>query len=244
MATARTTFLTELGAEIDVDDFGLTRTIVRLEPDRAGSNIVVGYRVGETTIIRSEPDHGGLLESLERADEALGYETLRAWAADNGWEEFDGNHTHVLEDGQLRTAPIPSGLALVRLDAESDGDEIRAFLASNDPDDVEAADFEPDELDPHIVGLRDGDGALVGVASAVEWEEGSAFADIGIVIGDAVRGRGAGRGLVTGLIGVLDEAGMRPLYRCNWTRPISRKLALGLGFDQVLELIAFRPANP
>ncbi len=243
MNAMRDLFLAELGTEIDVNDFSRTCSIVRLEPDRAGSDIIVGYRVGDTTIIRAEPDHGPLVAPLNRDDEALDYDALRAWAIEHGWEEFDGNHTHVLEDGRFVPAPTPDGLTLVRLDAETDGDEIRAFLASNDPEDVEAADFEPDELDPYIVGLLDTDGTLVGVASAVEWEEGSAFGDIGIVIGDALRGRGAGKALTTGLLSMLDDAGVKPLYRCNWTRPVSRKLALSLGFEQVLELIAFRPAN-
>ena len=51
---------------------------------------------------------------------------------------------------------------------------------------------------------------------------------------------GLGRSVVAGVSREMFGSATLPLYRCNWDRTPSRRLALSLGFREVLSLAAVR----
>lgn len=241
--SAREQYLTELATELALADFSGSSTIVRIEEDRAGSTLIVGYAVGDRFIVRTGPDYADLVQPLASDTAALSFDDLRAWASSVGWVDFDGGRSHIVERNELTDAPTPAGLDAVRLrpNAEPEiGDRVRAFLATQDADDVDAADIYPDELDDRMFGLEE-NGELVALASSLVYDQGPSFEDIGILVAPAARQRGAARALVRMLSDDIFADGAYPLYRCNWSNVASRNVALSLGFEEVITLIALCP---
>ncbi len=241
--TARDLYLDELAAELELSDFDTPSTIVRIEPDRAGGNLIVGYMVGERMIVRAGPEHAGLVEDLESHTTARSFDDLRRWAKSVSWVDFDGGRSHVVDRVDLVEAPVPDGLEVVRIQPNAEpavGDRVRAFLSTQDPDEVDAADIYPDGLDDRMFVFEE-DGNLVALASSLVWDQGPSFEDIGILVAPAARRRGAARSLVRVLCDELFDDGAYPLYRCNWSNSASRNVALSLGFREVTSLLALCP---
>ncbi len=227
-------------AGIDAEVAATAQTIVRAEHDRIDSAMAVAYLIGQATVIRCDPALAGDLAGIASDSVSTSSESFEAWAIKRGWEFIDGNDQHVVAPEVLQPRPLPIGATRCELDR--DNAEHRALLGAlferNDPEDVDEAEFELDDLDPHIVGLLDGDGELRAVASGRVWDADPDFDDIGVLTDEPVRGQGWGAAVVSDFCEASFARGRLPLYRCNWSRTASKALALSLGFEANMRLSA------
>ncbi len=126
---------------------------------------------------------------------------------------------------------------------DADVATITELIEASDPDDVDDAEIELDDLDPMIVGLVDGQGRMGSYASGRWWDGDQLFDDIGVLTRTDVRGRGWGSAAVAAFCRASLDAGRLPLYRCNRSNTGSRALALSVGFRESFSLLAVTP-NP
>ena len=147
---------------VGVAQFDVPATIVLPEQGRAGSGFVAAYRIRQATCLRADPALTAGIEALADPSRALSFADLMGWAEQSGWEVTDGADSHVIASSALARRPLPDRATVVSLDRNEVGDHSRIaeLLASCDPDDVDAAEIELDDLDPLIVGLIDHDGRL------------------------------------------------------------------------------------
>ena len=242
MTTAEARYLEEFRASLGFERLDEPATHVLVEEDRAGSNLIVGYLVEAATIVRAAPEHAELVQPLASADRSLDFDALRAWATSIGWVDFDGGRSHVADPGDITEAPVPDAFRAVMLDANgADNERVVAWLRWADPNDVDEADFDLDELDERMVALVDETDEIMALASSYPWDMAEMFEDIGVIVSPTARGQGAGRAVVRQLLDHLHADGQLGLYRCNWSNTTSRRLALGLGFREVTDLIALCP---
>lgn len=240
--SARRRYLDEFASSIGVARTDVPSTHVLIEDSRAGSNLIVGYVFDAITVVRAAPEHADLVMPLHTSERSRTHEELRDWAPEIGWVDFDGSLSHVVDRHAVRDAEVPSGLQAVRLEPNgADNERIVSWLTSAHPDDVEAADFDVDELDDRMVALVDESEQIVAVASSYATDEVPQFEDIGVIVCRNARGRGLGRVVVRQLLDDLHVDDQLGLYRCNWSNPWSRQLALSLGFEEILSLIALCP---
>jgi hypothetical protein len=182
------------------------------------------------------------VEGLASETDSFPVEALEGWAAANGATFLGGAWSFLLPPGRLGRCVPPAGGGLVHLnrDHASDWALIKALVDTSDPDDLEAADITMDALAPQIIGLTDGEGRLAAFASEQPWEYAPEFGDIAVLVRADKRNGGWGRAVVSTLCRDLLERGRLPLYRCNWGREPSRRLALAVGFRQNTSLAALR----
>ena len=231
---------------LQVDTLDNTATLVIPEEDRAGSPYsVAAYRVRQLTALRVDPAFTARIEGLADGEQALSFEELTAWAEQSGWELVDGADSHLVAITALAHPPLPDGATLISLDRDDrrDHSRIAELMASCDPDDVDAAEIELDDLDPLIIALLDQDGRLGSFVSGRRWEVDERFDDIGVITRDDLRGLGWGSANVAAFCRRSFELDRLPLYRCNWSRPASKALALGVGFRPSLSLLAISPRS-
>ncbi len=240
--SARREYLDALAASVGVTDPDRAATHVRIEDERAGSNLIVGYVFDSVAVVRAGPEHADLVAPLASSDTSRTHDELRQWALDNGWVDFDGGLSHVVDPDAALDSAVPDGLRAVRLDpAGDDHERVVAWFGAADPQDVDAGDFDVDELDDRMFAIVDDADEILGIASSYESDEEPRFEDIGVIVAPEARGRGVGRAVVRALLDDLHADDHRGLYRCNWSNPASRQLALGLGFEEILRLIALCP---
>lgn len=229
-----------LDANVAPEALDRPQTLVLTEADRAGSGLAVAYHIGAPTLIRTDPDLAPQLQELNDPQVPLTSEAFQAWADQAGIGFFNGGDQHIMAAENLVDRPLPDGAGLRILDP--DQAEVRAvvseLLTSSDPEDVDAAEFELDDLDRHMLGLFDGSGALGALVSGRPWGSEDEFDDIGILVRDDLRGHGWGASAVTELCRRSFELGRLPIYRCNWDRPASKATALAVGFQLVGRLTA------
>lgn len=242
MALVKSKHLTALMSEagIDVDVAAKPQTIVRPEADRADSRMAVAYLIGQATVVRCDPAMAAELDDVASATATMSSDAFEAWALERGWEFIDGNDQHVLSADALQARSVPAGATLFELDRENPEHQrlIAALLERNDADDVEEAEFDLDDLDPHIVGLLDDGGELRALASARVWDTDGDFDDIGVLTDEPIRGQGWGAAVVSAFCEASFARGRLPLYRCNWSRTASKATALSLGFEANMRLSA------
>lgn len=231
--------------ELDPQQLDSPQTLIRSEPDRVESDMAVAYHLGPLTVIRTDPALADDVQELVSPDETLDAERFKAWATERGWLFIDGGDQHLIDSSGLRVAPIPAGAELQDLDRENADHRslIADFVARNDPEDVEEAEVELDNLDPLIIGLVDGTGAVRAMASGRVWDDEESFDDIGVLVDDELRGQGWGAAVVSALCQASFAAGRLPLYRCNWSRTASKALAMSLGFTLVAQVSAVGPES-
>lgn len=229
------------------------QTLLLPEIDRAGSDMAVSYHIGAATLIRTDPSLTGALAKLVSPIQAIDIAGMQAWAANNEWEFIDGADFHVLSTEQLTAPPSTAtssdaatqvtALKRIQLDRDVSADRslIAALLEANEPQDVEAAEFEMDDLDPHIVGALDQNGILAAMASDRVWDEDPVFDDIGVLVDTKWQRQGLGASLVHTFCHQSFERARLPLYRCNWSRGPSKALASSLGFQLVAQVSALSP---
>lgn len=151
----------------------------------------------------------------------------------------------------------------LRFDDESHVAMVRRFVDRCDPDDVEAAALdEIDDFDEAAINVvmataasTEPPGAtgsvgpavdpsrIVAYASASEWDWDHNFGDIGVLVDRAHRGGGLGRLVVAHTVADLLADGRRPLYRHERANHGSRRIALGLGFEQAAALAYYTLAS-
>ena len=229
------------------------QTLLLPEVDRAESNMAVGYHIGAATLIRTDPSLIGALAELVNPIQAIDIAGMQGWAADNEWEFIDGADFHVLSSEQLTAPPLTAtspdaatqvaAFKRVQLDRAVSADRslVAEFLEANEPQDVEAAEFEMDDLDPHIVGALDQNGILAAMVSGRVWDEDPVFDDIGVLVDIKWQRQGLGASLVHTFCQQSFERARLPLYRCNWSRGASKALASSLGFQLVAQVSALSP---
>lgn len=241
--TAR--YLSSVLSSMDVDPVKATQphTDVRPEIDRTESGMAVAYHVGQPTVIRTDPALVDPLADLVDPQHAVTSSEFRHWATARGWRFIDGGDHHLIDQATLKTTSLPSTARLVQLDGGDDTDRARIapFLARNDPDDVDEAEFAMDDLDPFILGLVDGDDELRALVSGRVWEVDEAFDDIGVLVDGDLRGAGWGSAAVGAFCAASFDRGRIPFYRCSWSRTASKALAAGLGFSLVGQVTAVGP---
>lgn len=220
-------------------------TIVLPEEGRSGSNFVAGYQIGNMMCLRSDPALADALESLVDPTAAISFEDFRAWAMANDWEIVDGADMHVVAFTAMTERHRPEGATFASLDRDQTADRslIGELMAACDPDDVDAAEIEMDDLDPVIVGLLDDSGRLGAYCSARPWDEDERFDDIGVITRGDLRGHGWGASVVSDFCQISFGMDRLPLYRCNWSRTASKATAIGLGFKHVQSLLAVTPGS-
>ena len=222
-------------------------TFVVAEDDRAGTAMAVGYHLGRAAVIRTDPALYDRLQPWSDNDVAIRPDQVRRRAGELDLTFVDGGDQHLIAPDDLRPAEAPDTAEFCLLVATDHGhwQRIDEFLAGCHPDDVDAAEFDPDELDPFLVALSDTTtGQLVALASARKWNVDARFDDIGVLTAEPYRGHGWGQAVVAGLCRRSLAADRHPLYRNNWDRSASKALALSLGFRLVAQLTAISAGRP
>lgn len=239
-AQIRTRYLAAIAAATGAASLDRVETVVVPERNRAGSGMAVAYHVGSPTRIRADPALAGALDELTSSTIAVDADAFRSWACERGWRFVDGGDLHIVSPDQLRVRALPPGAELVELDGAGADDRSRIadFLGASDYDDVDAAEFDIEDLDPHIVGLIDDRRRLIAMASGRIWENDPDFDDIAVMTRPDHRGEGWGAAVVAAFCVASFERDRLPLYRCNWSRVASKALASSLGFQLVGQLTA------
>ena len=119
--------------------------------------MAVAYHLGETTVVRCDPDLVASLNPLVDPTRGLDSETFTARAEELGLGFVNGGDQRVVPMAELVDQPQAEGVHLRILDPDSLADRrsIVDFLDSCDPEDVDAAEYEPGQYDPRIIGLCD-----------------------------------------------------------------------------------------
>lgn len=229
-------------AGLPAERFERPGTVVVPTPARSGSGVAAAYRVGELTLVWCDPAVEGRVAGLADPRWSFPVERLEGWAAGQQAEFVGGAWSHLVDRAMLASPAIPPGAGLRLLDRTDPTDRahLAGLLDACDPDDVEVAEVAMDDLDHLIVGAFGGDGPLAGMASERPWEHDRRFGDIAVLVHPGHRGAGIGRAVVARLCREDFRRHRLPLYRCNWDRTASRRLALSLGFAEVLSLAAVR----
>jgi GNAT superfamily N-acetyltransferase len=138
-----------------------------------------------------------------------------------GWRSPNLSFLPAAEPAAL---PVPAGLE-ARVVDPGWRDRIWAtgefHNALGEPDQPEAPDFH------YGVALMDGE-TIAAVAGA--WDDSPGFAEIGVDVARAYRGRGLGEVVVTQLAAEIARRGEVPTYYCAPTNVRSHRNALGCGF--------------
>jgi GNAT superfamily N-acetyltransferase len=205
--------------------------------DRRGERQVSHYRVGEHSVVWTDPEVLGELEPWNSHGAALSFGQFRVWALEHGAERIGAGYEHVLGTFAAPERPEQVRLldghddAVVRMAAE-------LFDACSDAD-REAADFDPGALDEHLAGRID-DERLTALAGGRPFASRPGFHDIGALVLPEARRQGHGRHVVAAVVESVLAVGHLPLYRCPIDHEGSWRLCRGLGFVPVAELEAFR----
>jgi hypothetical protein len=242
LAEIRGRYRVALAAHAGIDPGMFDRpgsTIAPVE-DRTGTGTASAYRVGVRTLVYCDPEVADRVSSLADADTTVEVTMLSAWAGTHGADFIGGAWHHLAGREMLADTATPDGATMSVLDRDRDHGLIAGLVARCDPNDVEEAEVELDNLDPVIVGLLDGTGRIGAYAGEHPWELDAGFADIGVLTRPDLRRIGWGSAAVAALCRLTFEQGRLPLYRCNWDRAGSRRLALALGFVEVASLAAVR----
>ncbi len=233
----------EAGARLPAGGLNNVETLVLPEADREGSAMAVAYHIGSPTLIRTDPALADALSELASPTTAIDADAFHAWSTSRGWTVMDGADQHIAAPDQLRSRLLPPTSRLVSLDRDvpADRSSMAALFDANDPEDVDSAEFDMDDLDPHIIGLVDQTDKLGALVSGRPWHDDEGFDDIGVMTHEQYRGQGWGGAAVSAFCLASFERGRMPLYRCNWSRVASKALALSVGFQFIGHVSAVGP---
>lgn len=241
-------FRSRLAAAMGIDPslFQKPGTIVAASPDREGSRLVSAFAVAEATILWCDPLVADRVASLSDEGQSFPIGEMEAWASAHGAEYVGGARSHLIGPELLASPPLAPGYRRRFLDGDDPGDlaVLTGLLEECDEDDVDAIDLDLDDLDRLLIGVFDAGGHMAGMASERPWDHDGAFADIAVLVHPGHRRLGIGAAAVARVCDEDFALGRMPLYRCNWDREASRRLALSLGFIEVLSLAAIRFDQP
>ncbi len=217
-------------------------TVVGLEA-RTGSRRCSIYHNGLSTTLWCDPS------VVARVDELLdGFDRAISLTIDHAEARFAGGASHegrglihVLAETGICPSPPPAGFAAMVVDPTNPDDMavFRQLVDANPDDDLDAAEIDINEPDPHIEFLVDPAGRPAAYGSWIPWDSVPAFVDIGVVTTPTDRQAGLGRAVVANVTQAALDQGFHPLYRCDGSNEASRRLAESVGFVSVYELSAW-----
>lgn len=227
---------------IDPSVFERPGTVVTSSPGRQGTRLAAAFSVGEATILWCDPQVADRVATLADATASFPITDFEAWSGTAGAVFVGGARSHLISPDLLKAPALAAGYRWRLLEGCDPGDLalLSGFLAECDPDDVDAIDLDMDAIDRLLIGVFDAKGHLAGLASERPWDHDEGFADIAVLVNRAHRRKGIGAAAVGCLCEEDIALGRLPLYRCNWDREASHRLALSLGFVEVLSLAAIR----
>ncbi len=214
--------------------------------DRAESGIATCYPFGDRSAVWCDPDVVGRLAPVVVATPLSARDFVTR--AVNLGAAVRGIGVNRVLDGPLLDPQIDLGGVTIRsLDRSllSDVALITDLRGAVSDDDAEEADFDLDNLDPHIVGAVDllseqGGERLLACASA-RLADSVPFDDIGVIAHPAARRRGLGVACVHRLVESRVNSGTPPMYRCEADNTGSNRIAqrLGFGLTQTIGSVRF-----
>lgn len=229
-----------IAAQAGLDRLDPGRSL-RPRPERAGTDVVTIYRLGEHVLVWSDParvdDCARLLAGVpDTLDGGAVHDELALSGVDLGT-----NHLHLLAGPGPIDPGAPDGLERRELRREDPADValVAELLAATPDDDADEAELDVDDLDPLLVGLIDG-GVLVAEAGWRPFDLADRFADIGVLVRPSARGRGLAPVVVAAACAAAIRDGRAPLYRCDVTNPGSLATARRVGFVAVATVSAVR----
>ena len=235
-------------SQVDRHRLGGPGTTVVGRADRAGSGALACYRTHRHLLVWGDPAVVGRVTTLQ-ADVALGPDELDGCLSAVGFSLRTAVRSNVLDGAPVAPRSLPEGYRHRWLDEDDPATRptVAAFVASCEPDDVEAAGLDDleafDETAINVVTVPsdvEGDGSpVVAYASAAPWDWDPAFADIGVLVHGGHRFRGLARTVVAHTVARLHSAGRLPLYRHELTNPGSAATAAAVGFRPVATLWYF-----
>ncbi len=223
---------------VPVDRFATSGVSVVAGEDRRGSRLVSHYRVGRHSVVWIDPEVAGALHDWHGAAESVSLADFRRWSLARNAVSLGRGLEHVLP-GRFESPPRRPAVRVLDGSDPSVARFVRDLIDVCSDDDRDEADFDPDALDPHLVGWCD-DGALLAVAGGRPFDARPGFLDVGVLVHPKARRSGLGRAVIAGVVDEVIAADGRPLYRCGRHNEGSQRLCRGLGFVQVVELEAFR----
>lgn len=225
---------------IDLRVFEDPGTTVAASDERRGRGTAVVNQIGPHSLVWCDPAVVSRVQALASDSVAFPPDAVEAWAPSVGATFVGGARSLLADTAMLEVVDPPDESTPVGLDPDeaSARSLIAALLDASDPADVDAAEMDLEALDRHVVGLLDEAGSLGAIASERPWEYDGQFGDIGVLVHPDRRRGGWGRAAVSILAHQVLAEGRFPLYRCNWDREPSHRLALSLGFRQATELAA------
>ena len=217
---------------------GPTGTSVHGHEERRGTGMVTLYPLGDHSALWCDPEVVDRVAAAVRSYVELPL-TIADWAViadSHGATPIGVGFEHVLPPNWQ-----PPVIDVEQLDPRSTETVrlVTELLDRCSEDDRDEADFDPDHLDPILVG-RVQDDELVAIAGGRPEPLRPGFHDIGVVVRPDRRHAGIGVEVVAGVAARILDAGEHPLYRCNLDNVGSRRLAERVGFVRVLEIAAFR----
>ena len=127
---------------------------------------------------------------------------------------------------------------------DRDDADDRAALArlidACDDDDLEEAELDLDDLDPHLLAMVDADGEIVAESGARPSEVDDRLDDIAVLTHPDHRGRRWGALTVHEFITRRQVDGARFLYRCDVENHGSNRVAESVGFEMIHQIAAVR----
>lgn len=209
--------------------------------DRRGTKLASVYLIGVHSVVYCDPELVTLLDDLASTDHSFAPGEVAPWAAQHGFEYIGAGWNHLADRAMLTRVALPEGADPVILDRENPTDRslIADLVDATSPEETDEADLDLDNLDPFMVALVDR-GRIIAYASEKPSEHDEGFADIAILTRAPLRSRGWGRAAVSVLCDEIFDRGRFPLYRCAQENTRSRRLALSLGFKEVVSLAAMR----
>jgi L-amino acid N-acyltransferase YncA len=203
-------------------------TIIPVD-SRKGRRLVSQYLIGHHCLLFIDPDVTPQTKALESDTTTLSTVQFRQWAT-----QYNAKHHGSGKEFMLGNPPAPD--TEPRLDpldgtAQITKDLVTTLHEACQPDDVDAAEFDVDDLDPTLVGWVV-DGALIALAGARPWDARPGLQDIGVLVHPEHRGRRAGTKVVGRVIEALMAKGEIPLYRCDDDNLGSAAIAKNTGFQQ------------
>jgi RimJ/RimL family protein N-acetyltransferase len=231
---------------VDPGLFDRRGTTIAPVADRTGLKTASAYEIGEHTLIFCDPEVAGVVGSLASSTDSFPSDRLAGWGTEHGFTYVGAGWCHLADQSMVTDLPPPPDATPVILDRDNADDKalIAGLVEVTDPDEADEADLDLENLDPFILGLLDQDGRIGAYASEKSSEhDAEFFADIAILTRSDMRGMGWGRAAVSILCGHIFDRARLPLYRCSQDNTGSRRLALSLGFEQVVALAAIRGSD-
>lgn len=233
----------EIAQSMGVDPSVFASPNVTVAPDerRAESHVSTAYAFGDHLVVFCDPAAEAILREGVRDMEP----TLDAWcnrAGELGGEFLGIGRNQVLAVRDLAEPVLVDGFEFRVLDRDDAAHMamIQRLIDVSDPDDVDEAEIEMDNMDPFIDVVVDEQREIASFAAARPFETASTFYDIGILTRADCRAQGLGTAAVMTLCRHLLAENAEPLYRCDEDNQGSVALSAGMGFEVAHRLAAFR----